>query len=272
MKFSEYFTEENEFLFIENVREGKEPWSVLSSIPDIVEERIRCKASAIPRDFENYMWINAATKPGGAIQEKSIMITRTAYTNSPFCDDELGVYIGAGTFLEAGAVIKGPCFIGEACQIRHGAYIRGSVIVGDESVIGHATEIKNSIVMDFSNAGHFNYLGDSILGSYSNMGAGSVFANLKFRSRDEIRTGKIKEILTTSHTGEPLQSGRDKLGAVIGDYTEIGCNTVVLPGAMVGSDCWIYPNTTLPRRIYPSGSVIRNKGALDVECEKRPGL
>ncbi|MDH5637202.1 MAG: hypothetical protein OEZ04_01785 [Nitrospinota bacterium] len=272
MKFAEYFTDKNHFTFLDEVRAGDEPWSALNSIGSMVDDFVCHEKGHLPGDFEKFLYFNYAPMPDGVSEDRSIMIMRTAFTHSPVCDSDLKIYIGPGTVLETGVVIKGPCVIGERCEIRHGAYIRGNVIVGDECVIGHATEVKNSIIMDNSNAGHFNYLGDSIMGSYCNLGAGTILANLKFRTREEILSGKIRNIRTNSHTGQMIGSDRNKLGAVIGDFTEIGCNTVVLPGALVGSDCWIYPNTTVNRGVYPPGSVIRGKGALDLEIVKRKSI
>ncbi|MDH5757421.1 MAG: glucose-1-phosphate thymidylyltransferase [Nitrospinota bacterium] len=272
MKFSEYYTDKNEFVFIDDIRAGDEPWSALDSVEKMVDDFVCAKRGSLPGDFEKFLFFNSAPMPDGESEDRSIMIMRTAYAHAPVCDSDLKIYIGPGTILETGAVIKGPCVIGERCEIRHGAYIRGGVIVGDSCVIGHATEVKNSIIMDHSNAGHFNYLGDSVVGSYCNLGAGTVLANLKFRGREELLSGTIKNISTTSHTGEMIRTGRNKLGAVIGDFTEIGCNTVVVPGALVGSDCWIYPNTTVNRGVYPPASVIRNKGAMEMETVKRKSL
>ena len=128
------------------------------------------------------------------------------------------IQVGSGTIIEHGAMIKGPAIIGSNCEIRSGAYIRGNVFIGDNCVIGHCTEIKSSIVMDGSNCGHFNYVGDSILGQRVNLGAGSVLANLRF-DRKTIMVGDE-------------ETGLLKLGAVLGDDCQIGCNTVLNPGTL----------------------------------------
>jgi carbonic anhydrase/acetyltransferase-like protein (isoleucine patch superfamily) len=269
MKFDEFFTAENRFLFIEEVRAGEEPWSVLSRIGPIIEGFIGGRKGSPLEDFAGRITAHRSPTPGGEGEDRSLMIGKTFLTPSEILDVEMGIYVGAGTFLEAGSMIKGPCFIGERCEIRHGAYIRGGVIVGEGCVIGHATEVKNSIIMDRSNAGHFNYLGDSVLGSCVNLGAGTVLANLRFRSRLEILSGKILQIAATGHMGKTINTGRSKLGAVVGDFTEIGCNSVISPGALIGSDCWIYPNTTAPKGLYPPSSVIRARGAQDVITRKR---
>lgn len=128
------------------------------------------------------------------------------------------VWIGKGTVIEHGAMIKGPAIIGKNCEIRAGAYIRGNVFIDDACVIGHSTEIKSSIVMRNSNCGHFNYVGDSILGSGVNLGAGSVLANLRFDKKTII-------------VGQE-DTGRAKLGSILGDGCQIGCNTVLNPGTI----------------------------------------
>jgi acetyltransferase-like isoleucine patch superfamily enzyme len=161
-----------------------------------------------------------------------------------------GILVGAGTVLEPTAIIKSPAVIGEGCEVRQGAYFRGNVIVGDRCVIGHATEIKNSIVMDHTEAGHFNYIGDSILGSHVNLGAGSRLANLQFRTPDEMRSGNLLPIVLNID-GERVTTGLTKFGAVVGDYVEVGCNSVLCPGTLVGQKSWIYPNMTVPKSYYP---------------------
>ena len=168
---------------------------------------------------------------------------------------ELDIFIGRGTQLEPSAIIKGPAIIGENCDIRQGAYIRGNALIGNHSVVGHATELKNSILMNHTEAGHFNYIGDSIVGSHVNLGAGSKLANLQFRSADE----KLKNYINPIQI--PLDSGivdteMEKLGAVIGDNVELGCNSIICPGALIGKDVWVYPGLTIPKGYYPEGTLL----------------
>ncbi len=122
--------------------------------------------------------------------------------------------------------------------------------------------------MDGTAAGHFAYVGDAILGAKVNLGAGTKIANLQFRSSEEIDTGAIADVRVRGADGM-IDTGRAKLGAIIGDYTEIGCNTVTAPGGVIGARCWIYPNTTLPKGFYRSGALIRNTGAGKVESIDR---
>lgn len=141
------------------------------------------------------------------------------------------ISIGKGTVVEPGAYIKGPCIIGENCQIRQGAYIRGNVIVGDHCVIGHDTEVKNTIFLNRAQAAHFAYLGDSILGNYVNLGAGTKCANLR------LDHGEISIILD----GEKIQTKLKKFGAILGDETQLGCNSVTNPGTITGKKVFCYP-------------------------------
>jgi len=143
------------------------------------------------------------------------------------------VSIGEGTVVENGATITGPALIGENCTIRQGAYIRGKLVAGDGCVIGHATEVKNSIFLQGAKAAHFAYVGDSILGAGVNLGAGTKLANFK------IDTGDRQVSLPVD--GKKVETGLRKLGAILGDGVEIGCNSVTMPGTIVGRSTLIYP-------------------------------
>jgi len=141
------------------------------------------------------------------------------------------ISIGKGTVIEPGAYIKGPCIIGENCTIRQGAYIRGDVIVGDQCVVGHDSELKNSIMLNGSNAAHFAYVGDSILGNKVNLGAGSKLANFRLDHKE----------IYIHFNGEKISTGRRKFGAILGDGTQIGCNSVANPGVITGKNVQCYP-------------------------------
>lgn len=142
------------------------------------------------------------------------------------------IYIGEGTIVEPGAYIRGPCWIGKKCVIRHGAYIRGNVLTGDHCVIGHSTEVKNSIFLNKAQAAHFAYLGDTILGSHVNLGAGTRCANLKLNHKP----------ITVELEGQQLiATEMRKLGAIVGDYCQIGCNSVLNPGTLMGKEVKCYP-------------------------------
>ena len=136
------------------------------------------------------------------------------------------IRIGKGVLIEPGAYIKSPTIIGDQTEIRHGAYIRGHCLIGENCVVGHVTEVKHTIFMNGAKAGHFAYLGDSILGNQVNLGAGTKLANLRF----------IKgEVIISSPEG-PVKTGLRKLGAILGDNVQTGCNSVTNPGTPVPVD------------------------------------
>ena len=191
---------------------------------------------------------------------KSLFVNQWIEIKNPVLLENLGIWIGKGTVLEPSAILKGPMIIGESCEIRQGAYLRGNAIIGDGCVIGHCTEIKNSILMNHSEAGHFNYIGDSILGSHVNIGAGSRLANLQFRTgAEKNREEQIFPEIPARIDNKSVATGLNKFGAIVGDNVELGCNAVLCPGALVGKDNWIYPNTTLPKGYYPPNSILSPK-------------
>lgn len=147
------------------------------------------------------------------------------------------ISIGEGTVIEPGAYIEGPCVIGKECQIRHGSYIRPWVITGDCCVIGHATELKASILLNHVHASHFNYVGDSILGNNVNMGAGAVCANVRLDRREVVACLSDKRFKT----------GLSKFGGVIGDGSQLGCNSVVCPGVMLSRKTAALPCSSIQR-------------------------
>lgn len=158
------------------------------------------------------------------------------------------ISIGKGTTLEAGAFIRGPCLIGPNCSIRHGAYIRGNVITGAKCVIGHATEVKDCIFFDGAHAAHLAYVGNSILGKDVNLGAGTKCANLKFD--DTAVAIKID--------GQKISTGLRKFGAIIGDGSELGCNSVTYPGTLIGKGVFWYPGVNFGGFV-PQQSIVRSR-------------
>jgi acetyltransferase-like isoleucine patch superfamily enzyme len=165
------------------------------------------------------------------------------YGGSIFLDSEIS--IGKGTVIEPGALIMGPAIIGDFTEVRQGAYIRGHVMVGHRCVVGHTTEVKHSILLGGSKAGHFSYIGDSILGDV-NLGAGTKLANLKVFSSP----------VTVTVEGKKYHTGLRKFGAILGDGVEIGCNTVTTPGTIVSRNVLTYPNSTL-RGYYPPSTIVK---------------
>jgi bifunctional N-acetylglucosamine-1-phosphate-uridyltransferase/glucosamine-1-phosphate-acetyltransferase GlmU-like protein len=159
------------------------------------------------------------------------------------------IYIGKGTVVEPGALIKGPTIIGNNTEVRQGAYIRGNCIIGDGCVVGHTTELKTAIMLNGSKAGHFAYIGDSILGNGVNLGAGTKLANLKV----------IDFGISLKVDGEIYKTGLRKLGAILGDNVETGCNSVTNPGALFGKRSIVYPGVNVPGGYYPARSIIAQR-------------
>jgi bifunctional UDP-N-acetylglucosamine pyrophosphorylase / glucosamine-1-phosphate N-acetyltransferase len=170
------------------------------------------------------------------------------------------VVIGPGSIVEPGAMIKGPAVIGKNCEVRQGAYFRGNCLVGDGCVVGHATEIKGSIMLDGAKAGHFAYIGDSILGKEVNLGAGTKLANLRM----------IKGTIVIRSGDAHYDTGRRKLGAILGDGTETGCNSVTSPGTLMGPRSIVYPAVNVPGGHYPGRTYFSlSKGALQIRSVRR---
>jgi NDP-sugar pyrophosphorylase family protein len=167
------------------------------------------------------------------------------------------VFIGEGTLVEDGVMIKGPVIIGRNCQIRHNAYIREFVIIGDDCVVGNSTEIKNSILFNHASAPHFNYVGDSILGHRAHLGAGVKISNFK------LMPGNVLVELD----GKRLDTGLRKFGALIGDEADVGCNTVLNPGSIIGRQSVVYPNMNW-RGILAAGQIAKNRAAVSIEPRK----
>ena len=167
------------------------------------------------------------------------------------------VFIGEGTVIEDGAMIKGPAIIGRNCQIRHNAYIRDQVIIGDDCVVGNSTEIKNALLFNGAVAPHFNYVGDSILGHKAHLGAGVVLSNFKSLSGN----------ITVEMDGKPFDTGLRKFGALLGDGAEVGCNSVLNPGSIIGRGSVIYPGMNW-RGILPANMIAKNKAQFEVVVKR----
>jgi len=163
------------------------------------------------------------------------------------------IYIGPGTVVEPGAFIRGPAIIGRDCEIRQGAYIRGQALVGNGCVVGHTTEMKNSVMLDGAKAGHFAYIGDSVLGRDVNLGAGTKLANLKINNTQ----------VTVRHDGQAHRTGLRKFGAILGDGAELGCNSVSSPGTVIGPQSLVYPNASVAG-VVPARSIVKLKQQQEI--------
>ena len=163
------------------------------------------------------------------------------------------IFIGPGCVVEPGVVIKSPAYIGANTQVRQGAYLRGKVLVGDNCVVGHTTEVKNAILLDGAHAAHFAYVADSIVGNHVNLGAGTKLANLKLNQAAV--TVKVEERI--------YDTGLHKLGAILGDGVQIGCNAVLNPGTLLGPGCVVYALASV-RGYYPANTMIKLISSLQV--------
>ena len=149
------------------------------------------------------------------------------------------------------AFLGGPCIIGEHTEVRHCAFIRGSALVGNGCVVGNSVELKNVIIFDDVQVPHYNYVGDSTLGSHSHMGAGSITSNVKADKTN---------VVIKSET-DSIETGLKKVGAFLGDYAEIGCNSVLNPGTVIGRNSNVYP-LSMVRGVVPANSIYKKKGEI----------
>ncbi|MBM3832565.1 MAG: UDP-N-acetylglucosamine diphosphorylase [Verrucomicrobia bacterium] len=170
------------------------------------------------------------------------------------------VFIGSGTVVEDGAMIRGPAIIGQNCQIRHNAYIRENVIVGDNCVLGNSCEFKNVLLFNNCQVPHFSYVGDSIFGYKAHVGAGVKISNVKL----------VVANVTVEVDGKLVDTGLRKFGALLGDHTDIGCNSVLNPGSIIGRGSIIYPNTSW-RGVLPANHIAKNKAPVDVVARRTGG-
>ncbi len=159
------------------------------------------------------------------------------------------VYVAKGVKIAKTATIEGPCIIGKGTEVRPGAYIRGKVLIGEGCVIGNSTEIKNAILFDSVQVPHYNYVGDSILGYHSHMGAGVICSNVRGDKKPVVIHGD----------DEKIETGLKKVGAMLGDYAEIGCNSVLCPGCVIGRGAQTYPLCRV-RGVLSAGLLLKGDG------------
>ena len=172
-----------------------------------------------------------------------------ALDKSEFNNISDGIWIHKTATVSPSAYIGSPCIIGAESEIRHGAFIRGSALVGEKCVVGNSVELKNVILFDYVQTPHYNYVGDSILGYKAHMGAGSITSNVK----------SDKSYVTVNSDNRKAETGLKKCGAFIGDYVEIGCNTVLNPGTIIGRNSNIYPLSSV-RGIVKSNCILKSDG------------
>ena len=159
-----------------------------------------------------------------------------------------GVWVAKDAKVFPSAWLGAPCIIDHEAEVRHCAFIRGSAIVGKNAVVGNSVELKNVILFDNVQTPHYNYVGDSVLGYKAHMGAGSITSNVK----------SDKTPVVVKQPGDFIETGRKKFGAILGDHVEVGCNSVLNPGTVVGRNSNIYP-TSCVRGVIPPDSIYKDK-------------
>ena len=161
------------------------------------------------------------------------------------------IWIAKSANVYPSAYIKGPAIIGENAEVRHCAFIRGNAIVGNNAVVGNSTELKNVILFNNVQVPHYNYVGDSILGYKSHMGAGSITSNVK----------SDKKLVVVKNDTEKIETGLKKFGAMLGDEVEVGCGSVLNPGTVIGKNSNIYPLSSV-RKVVPANSIYKNQNEI----------
>ena len=194
--------------------------------------------------------------PEDALFDLSFFITELGnkLDKEKYTEVKENVWIAKSAKVSINATILPPCIIDENAEIRQCAFIRGSVIVGKSCVVGNSSEVKNSILFDSVQVPHFNYVGDSILGFKSHLGAGAVTSNVK---SDKSNVSVVRD-------GEKIVTTRKKLGAMVGDGVEVGCGAVLCPGTIIGKDTTVYP-LSLVRGYVPAKSIYKDKNNIVVK-------
>ena len=211
-------------------------------------------ASPLLEKYE-YPW-EALPHIGDFIREKGPSLDKDIYEDR---GDDIYIAKTVRFVNEATNTIIGPCIIGPGTEVRPGAFIRGNAIIGADCVVGNSTEIKNDIIFDNVEVPHYNYVGDSVLGFHAHMGAGSITSNIK--------SDRTNVVIKDFSTGEEIETGLRKIGAMLGDYAEVGCNTVMNPGSVIGAHTNIYPLSMI-RGVIPPDSIVKNRAAHEIVSKK----
>ena len=198
-------------------------------------------------------YLRSFTYPFEALKGISELIVRLGESLDSSVYEKRGenVWVAKSAKVAPTAFLGGPCIIGEDTEVRHCAFIRGSALVGNGCVIGNSVELKNVIIFDEVQVPHYNYVGDSILGYHSHMGAGSITSNVK--------ADKTKVVIKSET--DSIATVLKKVGAFLGDYAEIGCNSVLNPGTVIGRHSNVYP-LSMVRGVVPANSIYKKKGEV----------
>lgn len=190
------------------------------------------------------------TYPWEVLDEIKPFILRLGETLDPeeYDHPAEGVWVAKDATVFSSAYLGAPCIIDHGAEVRHCAFIRGSAIVGKNAVVGNSVELKNAVLFDGVQTPHYNYVGDSVLGYKAHMGAGSITSNVK----------SDKTLVVIKEPGNQIPTGRKKVGAMLGDNVEVGCNSVLNPGTVIGRDSNVYP-TSCVRGVVPPHSIYKDK-------------
>ena len=193
------------------------------------------------------------TYPWEVLDEIKSFILKLGPTLDPeeYANPYEGVWVAKDATVFPSAYLGAPCIIDHGAEIRHCAFIRGSAIVGKNAVVGNSVELKNVVLFDNVQTPHYNYVGDSVLGFKAHMGAGSITSNVK----------SDKTLVVVKDPEEPIPTGRKKFGAMLGDFVEVGCNSVCNPGTVIGRHSNVYP-TSCVRGVVPEHSIYKNSGEI----------
>ena len=182
---------------------------------------------------------------------KDLILDLGAALGADYTEITPNVWVHKTAAVAPTAFLGAPCIIGANTEVRHCAFIRGSALVGENCVVGNSVELKNVILFDNVQVPHYNYVGDSILGYKAHMGAGSVTSNVK----------SDKTLVTVKNGEERIETGLKKFGAMVGDFVEVGCNSVLNPGTVIGRSTNIYP-TSCVRGVVPANSIFKTGGTI----------
>ncbi len=197
-------------------------------------------------------YLSCFTYPWEALKGIGDMIRQLGETlnKDDFIETAPEVWVHRTAKVAPSAYLGAPCIIGANTEVRHGAFVRGSALVGENCVVGNSVELKNVILFDNVQVPHYNYVGDSILGYKAHMGAGSITSNVK-----------SDKSLVTIHCQPPIATGIKKVGALLGDCVEVGCNSVLNPGTVIGRNSNVYPLSCV-RGVIPANSIYKTGGVI----------
>lgn len=195
------------------------------------------------------------TYPWEALSKISAFICELGKTLDPAVYEQKGenIWIAKSAKIAPTACINGPAIIDEEAEVRHCAFIRGNAIVGKGAVVGNSTELKNVVLFNKVQVPHYNYVGDSVLGYKAHMGAGSITSNVK--------SDKTLVVVKDNATGEKIETGLKKFGAMLGDEVEVGCNSVLNPGTVIGNHSNVYP-LSMVRGVVSANAIYKNKNEI----------